>query len=123
MPSWPRRRSLAERAIALAPNLAEGHLALGDYYSRVKRDYENASKEFQRALELEPNNVKALEFTAYNDRRHGDWDRAMKEMLKCEQRDPRNPVLVAQIAGSYCNLRMWDDGKACGLARGRLGSA
>jgi serine/threonine protein kinase len=104
-------KALAERAIALAPNLAEGHLALGDYYARGKRDNANAAKEFQRALELEPNNAKALEFAAYNYRRHGNWDRALKEMLKCEQRDPRNGVLVAQIAGSYCNLRRWNEAK------------
>src|ERR1700761_4083339 len=97
-PELADAKALAERAIALAPNLAEGHLALGDYYARGKRDNANASKEFQRALELEPNNAKALEFAAYNYRRHGDWDQAMKEMLKCEQRDPRNGVLVAQIA-------------------------
>jgi serine/threonine-protein kinase len=36
-------------------------------------------------------------------------------MEKCEARDPRNPQLVANIAGAYCSLRMWKEARRTGL--------
>jgi len=47
------------RALELAPNLAESHSARGFALS-LKGDFEAASKEFERALELDPQNYDAL---------------------------------------------------------------
>ena len=107
-------KNLADRTLALAPNLAEAHIALGSFYYYSKRQYEDALASFQRALELQPNNVVALERSAYIYRRQGQWDRALSEMMKCEVRDPRNPQLVANIGGAYCSLRMWEEAKRAG---------
>src|SRR5262249_46277013 len=108
-------KSSAARALALAPTLAEAHIALANFYYYGKRQYDEALAELQRALELQPNNVSALELSAYIHRRQGQWERALSEMIKCETRDPRNPQLVANIGGAYCSLRMWDEAKRAGL--------
>jgi TolB-like protein len=84
-------KSLAERAIVLAPDLAEAYIGLGTFHYFGKRAYEEALKQLQHALELQPNNVRALELSAYIHRRQGQWERALSEMAKCEARDPRNP--------------------------------
>src|SRR5437588_12253605 len=47
--------SMAEHAIALAPTLAEAHVALGNYFYHGYRQYEPALTEFERALQLQPN--------------------------------------------------------------------
>src|SRR6516165_2262840 len=47
-------RSRAQQALSLAPDLAQGHIALGAYYSLGKRQFEQALAEFGRALELQP---------------------------------------------------------------------
>jgi Predicted integral membrane protein len=107
-------KDLADRTLALAPNLPEAHIALGSFYYYGKRQYEDALASFQRALQLQPNNVVALERSAYIHRRQGKWDRALSEMAKCETRDPRNPQLVANIGGAYCSLRMWEEAKRAG---------
>ena len=108
-------KNLAARALAFAPTLAEAHIALANFYYYGKRQYDEALAELQHALELQPNNVSALELSAYIHRRQGQWERALSEMIKCETRDPRNPQLVANIGGAYCSLRMWDEAKRAGL--------
>jgi TolB-like protein/Flp pilus assembly protein TadD len=49
----------ALKAIQLAPDLAEGHLALAIFYD-VSFDFMGASKEFERAVVLGPGNVRVL---------------------------------------------------------------
>ncbi|MDX6531496.1 MAG: hypothetical protein QOH41_3786, partial [Blastocatellia bacterium] len=108
-------KKIAEHALALAPDLAEAHIALGTFYYYGKRQYDDALTEFRRALDRQPNNVKALEFSGYVYRRQGQWERCLSELEKCEERDPRNAVLPANIGTTYCNLRMWQKAKQAGL--------
>jgi TolB-like protein/class 3 adenylate cyclase/Tfp pilus assembly protein PilF len=108
-------KSLAEHALALGPNLAAAHLALGNFYYLGYRQYDQALQEFQRALDLQPNNLRALEFSAYVHRRQGDWPRALSALTKCLERDPRDASLVANTGAVYTNLRMWSEGKRLGL--------
>src|ERR1044071_5045945 len=49
--------ALARQAVTLAPDLAEAHIALGLFYYYGHREYEQALPEFQRAIELQPNNA------------------------------------------------------------------
>jgi TolB-like protein/Tfp pilus assembly protein PilF len=102
-------RSIAEHALVLAPNLADAHIALGNFYYLGYRQYDMALQEFQRALDLQPNNLRALEFSAYVHRRRGEWQRSLTELTKCQDRDPRDASLVANIAAIYCNLRLWQE--------------
>src|SRR5207237_271700 len=64
-------RSMAEQAVALAPNLAQVHVALGQFYYHGYRQYEQALAEFERALQLQPNASAALEYSGYVHRRQG----------------------------------------------------
>jgi TolB-like protein/class 3 adenylate cyclase len=114
-PELDEIKKLADQTVFSAPNLPETHIALGTYYYLGQRQYDHALKELQRALELQPNNIGALELTAYLHRRQGQWQLGLSEMEKCEERDPRNPALVANIAGAYCSLRMWKEARRTGL--------
>jgi TolB-like protein/Tfp pilus assembly protein PilF len=104
-------KSLADRALTLAPNLAEAHIALGRFYYYVKADYGAALKELDRALEVQPNNILALEVSAYIYRRQGRWKLSLDQLAKCEERDPQDGSLAANIASSYAALRMWREAK------------
>jgi TolB-like protein/cytochrome c-type biogenesis protein CcmH/NrfG len=108
-------KNIAERALALAPDLAEAHIALGTFYYHGKRQYDDALKEFRSALDRQPNNVKALEYSGYVYRRQGQWQRSLSELEKCEERDPRNAALPANVGTTYCALRMWLKAKQAGL--------
>jgi len=52
-------KSLIDRALALAPNSPEAHLALGLFFYFGHRQYENALAEFNCTLQLQPNNALA----------------------------------------------------------------
>jgi TolB-like protein/Tfp pilus assembly protein PilF len=102
-------RSMAEHALALAPNLAEVHVALGDFYYHGYRHYEPALAEFERALQLQPNSSTALAFLGYVHRRQGQWQRCLDELKKALEQDPRNATLAANLPSTYVPLRMWKE--------------
>jgi tetratricopeptide (TPR) repeat protein len=52
-------RAPALKAVALAPELAEGHLALA-FVHQGSLDFTRASEEFQRAMTLAPGNARVL---------------------------------------------------------------
>ncbi len=114
-PELAEVKTIAERALTLAPDLAEAHMALGRFYYHGKRQYNDALTEFRRALDRQPNNVQALEYSGYVYRRQGQWQRSLSELAKCEELDPRNAVLPANIGTTYCALRMWEKAKQSGL--------
>ena len=92
----PELKSLAEHAIALGPDLAEAHIALGSFYYYGKLEYAEALQEFGRALKLQPNSARALENSAYIYRRQGEWKRALSELAKCQERDPQSACVGEQ---------------------------
>src|ERR1700693_1403967 len=103
----PEVKSMAEQALALAPDLADAHIALGEFYYYGHRQYDQALSEFQRAVQLQPNNVRALEYCAYIHRRQGQLELALSELAKCAQQNPRDDALAAQIGATNSGLRMW----------------
>src|SRR6516164_7211217 len=60
-----RERLPALKAVALAPDLAEGHLALA-YVHKRSLDFKRANEEFERAMALAPGNARVL-------RDYGQW--------------------------------------------------
>src|SRR6476659_3887170 len=104
-------RQLAERALALAPELAEAHVARGIFYYYGYRAYEQALAEFERAVQLQPNNAQALEYSGYVHRRQGQWDKCLEELNRALERDPRNAGVAGNLGQTYGLLRMWKEGE------------
>lgn len=102
-------RNMAEKAVALAPNLSEVHVALGQFYYHGYRQYEQALAEFERALQLQPNASAALEYSGYVHRRQGQWERCLAELKRALEADPRNASLAANVSNTYIPLRMWKE--------------
>jgi eukaryotic-like serine/threonine-protein kinase len=68
-------RGNAETAIGLAPDLVEGHLALG-YLLEMTGDMTGALHEFAKALSLDPSNPRTLLYQAQLYTRMNRWDDA-----------------------------------------------
>ncbi len=66
---YEKAESDAREAVALAPALAEGHLALANVFETGTFDFARAGDEYERALELAPGNAQVLRlsgtFAAY----------------------------------------------------------
>ena len=108
-------REAADHAVRLAPDLAEARIALGLFYYYGIYQYDRALTEFQRAVALQPNNVRALSYLASIHLRQGQWERSLSEFKKCQELDPRDPIISDGIGGIYLDLRMWEEAKRAGL--------
>src|SRR5437773_1988626 len=108
-------KSLIDRALALAPNSPEAHFALGLFFYWGHRQYENALAEFNRTLELQPNNADARAYCAWVYRRRGEWERSLTDSQRAEELDPRDASIPTNI-GVTCNmLRLWKDAERAEL--------
>src|SRR3989440_1539885 len=113
-PELAEVKKTVEHALALAPDLAKAHVALGPFYYYGYRQYEQALAEFGRALQLQPNNAQALEYSGYVYRRQGQWQRCLDTLKKSLEQDPRNADVAGNLAQTYCILRMWQDAERVG---------
>ncbi len=104
-----RARVEAERAVALRPDSAETHLALGFYHLQGRLDYERALAEFGRALALQPNEARAHAAIGYVRRRQWRMEEAEEELRKAVAGDPRNGTLCIELGITELLLRKYRD--------------
>jgi TolB-like protein/class 3 adenylate cyclase len=102
-------KSDIERAIAIAPDLPDAHLALGLFHYWGRHDFDSALKEFDRAVELQPSNSVSRQYRAAIYRRRGEWRRSLAEYERAAELDPRDVWIPDQIGGGYLGLRRWSD--------------
>ena len=100
---------MAKEAVTLAPDLAEAHVAMGVFHYYAFREYEAALAEFQRAIELQPNNSLTLQFIAAVHRRQGRWSSTLNELKTALNQDPRDANIASTIAETHLLLRNWKE--------------
>ena len=108
-------KSLIDRAMALAPNSSEVHFALGLFFYWGHRQYEMALTEFNRTLELQPNNALARQHCASVYHRRGEWERSLADSQRAQELDPRDADIPAEIGNTYVALRLWKDAERAAL--------
>ena len=100
-----RARVAAEKAIALAPDLPEAHVAIGMYQLRVRRDRAASIAAFRRGLDLFPDNVDLLRNLGLREREMGHFEEALAIMRRAVDLDPRSWDNQASLAGLLVMLR------------------
>jgi TolB-like protein/class 3 adenylate cyclase/Flp pilus assembly protein TadD len=100
-------KSDIERALAIAPDSPDAHLALGLFHYWGRHDFDSALREFGRAIELQPSNAVSREYRAAIYRRRGEWRRSLAEYERALELDPRDVWKSDQIGASYLSLRRW----------------
>jgi len=108
-------RSIIDRALALAPDSPEPHFALGVFFYWGHRQYDEALAEFNRTLELQPNNASARQFCGWVYRRRGEWERSIADVRRAEELDPRDAQIPANLGATYSMLRQWKDAEEVGM--------
>lgn len=104
-------RRAAERALALAPDRAESHLAMGGYHATVTHDLVRALEEFRQAQRLAPNNADALTALANVERRLSRWEDALEHLRQAQTLDPRSLPTVASLSSTLINLRRYPEAR------------
>ena len=100
-------KATIDHTLAIAPDLPDAHLALGFYYYWGYRRYADASAQFERVLQLAPNNVEALGGLAFIDRRRGLWPQALATLKQALLISPRDAYLLGQYGWTLCIVRRY----------------
>jgi serine/threonine protein kinase/Flp pilus assembly protein TadD len=87
-PSYREARAAAERALALDPNLAEAHAALGWIQTSYDWDWAGADASYKRALALEPANPAVIWRAASLAAALGRFDEAVALDRRAVELDP-----------------------------------
>ena len=106
---FDKARVVADRAIALDNKLAEAHVSRGLLFAK---DYKlkEAKQEYQRAIELNPNDADAHYFLAFDVLAPlGDFDRAIAEMNRAVELDPFSLVMNTNLGLCYIFARRYPE--------------
>jgi TolB-like protein/class 3 adenylate cyclase/Flp pilus assembly protein TadD len=105
-------KATAQKALLLAPDLGEAHLAQALVYYQGNRDYVRAREELASARRILPNNAEVYSVTSWIDRRQGKWEEAVKNQEKAAELDPRNSKILNALTVLYDVLRRYDEEEA-----------
>jgi tetratricopeptide (TPR) repeat protein len=94
----PKARAAVERALQIDDSLGEAHASLGNV-EMYSWNFDEAEREFKRAIELKPNYAMAHVLYCYYLRLvKGKLDEAMAEARRAQQLDPLMPWVGFNIA-------------------------
>jgi tetratricopeptide (TPR) repeat protein len=110
--AYPRALDAASKAIALDDSLAEGHRALAFALFFWKWDVPNALKEYQKAIQLDPNNVEAHHWYATTLLDLGRFSESLTEIERARTLDPTSPAILADRG----LILFWAGDQAGGIA-------
>ncbi|MCH7819453.1 MAG: tetratricopeptide repeat protein, partial [Candidatus Marinimicrobia bacterium] len=97
------------KAIQLDPNLAEAHLALGEFQNRVHRDYGEALEHFTIALKSQPNNSEVYAAIALVQKRQGKWEDSIENYKKATKLDPLSNIKALEAGRTYLYMRNYEE--------------
>ena len=100
---YERARKSAERALALEPDLAEGHAALAHVRQGHDWDWAGAQASMRRALELAPGNAEVVLAAAVVAGDLADLEESIALCRRAIALDPLNPT-GHRYLGMYCRL-------------------
>jgi predicted ATPase/serine/threonine protein kinase/TolB-like protein len=107
--AMPKAKEMALKALALDADLAEAHSSLGMILQDYEYNFENAEREFQRAIELSPNNPIPRQSYGILLTELGRHDEAEAHFKKALEVDPLS--VVGNWIYSFCLFlaRRYDD--------------
>ena len=97
----PKAKAAAKKAVELDNNLAEAHTSLANVLDSFEWNWVEATKEFQTAIELNPNYATAHHW--YSDGvllPAGKFDEAIAEMKRAQELDPLSLIINAELGSN-----------------------
>ncbi len=90
----------AKRALALSPDLAQPHIALGFAYV-YRAQWDSAEAEFRLAVDQDPRNVEAHVQYGMLFRNRGQHKEALQQLRLARTEDPASALVLSQIAYEF----------------------
>lgn len=107
--SGSKEKAAIMKAVELDDGLGEAHSELGDYYFERAWDFNAAQREYQRALELDPNSPIAHEDYSFFLQRIGRADEAVKEIHRARELDPLSLHQADSVGWALLYTRRYDE--------------
>jgi len=111
-PAWSSARSDAEKAVAIAPGLAEAHAALGWVRFFVDWKFTEGLSELKRAKELSPSNPTANDLLGRVILYFGRLDEAERQARQAVELDPLSVTTQGNLARVLCYAGKLDESDA-----------
>ena len=107
--AWTQARSAAERALTLAPDLADAQAVMADVKLYYEWDWAGAERAFRRANELNPNLAMNRYHYAWYLFLAGRLDDAIREHERARDLDPMTPLHTAWLGDLYRAGRRFEE--------------
>jgi len=102
-------KDAADQALALQPELGEGHFARALYWYWGFRDYARAQQELALASKALPRSAAVEGIVAAVARRQGRWEETLEGLRRAQEYDPRNSSTAFEFGQTYAQLRRYAD--------------
>ncbi|PYK66497.1 MAG: hypothetical protein DME50_05265, partial [Verrucomicrobia bacterium] len=107
---YPRAKAAAKKALEQEDALAEAHTALAQVHCYYDFDFSQATSEFQRAIELNPNYATAHQWYGNSALvALGRFDEAIAEVKRAIELDPLSLVINTDLGATYYRARRYDE--------------
>jgi eukaryotic-like serine/threonine-protein kinase len=104
----PKAKAMARKALELDETLAEAHTALAYSLFSYDWNFAEADREFQRAIELNPNFATAHQWHAESLLPTQRFDEAIAEAKRARELDPFSLVINHALGFTYLYARQYD---------------
>jgi eukaryotic-like serine/threonine-protein kinase len=99
--AWPRAKTAATIAVGIEDSLAEGHTSLALVKAYYDWDWAGAEKDFQHAIELNPNSAAAHHWYGAFLSKLGRHAEAQRELQKARELDPLSSLISTSVGWDY----------------------
>jgi TolB-like protein/Tfp pilus assembly protein PilF len=111
--SFPQAEAAAKRALEIDDTLAEAHTSLAQVFLFYHLDFGSATREFERAIALNPNYATAHHWYGVGPPMSlGEFDKSIAELKRAQQLDPLSLIINSDLGAGFITARRYDDGIA-----------
>ena len=110
--SYPKAKAAAIKALELDNTLGEAHTALAYSLINYDWDWQSAEREYQRAIQLNPNYATAHQWYAECLSILGRHIESIAEIKKAQQLDPLSLIINQGVGGKFLYARRYDEAMA-----------
>jgi len=108
--SLPQAKAAAKRALEIDDTSAEAHTSLGQILLFYDFDFAGSTREFKRAITLNPNYATAHHWYGSGPPTClGEFDRGIAELKRAQQLDPLSLIINADLGGAFVAARHYDE--------------
>jgi TolB-like protein/Tfp pilus assembly protein PilF/class 3 adenylate cyclase len=108
--SFPLAKAAAKKALEIDNTLAEAHTSLGNILCVYDFDFASSTKEFERAIALDPNYATAHHWYGGGPPLClGEFDKAIAEQKRAVELDPLSLGINADLGNTYYLARRYDE--------------